>query len=71
VTECELKHVTLCGAHLHWQELDVDLEIDSFVHPERYPYIGFTKEQLKRVREAIKHHKVSEWVLRQIGRYGE
>jgi hypothetical protein len=25
------------GFHLHWPDLDVDLEIDNFEHPERYP----------------------------------
>lgn len=25
--------------HLHWPDLDVDLDIDSIEHPERYPLI--------------------------------
>ncbi len=27
----------LHGAHLHWPALDVDLELDSLDHPEKYP----------------------------------
>jgi hypothetical protein len=27
----------LHGIHLHWPDLDVDLEIDNLEHPERYP----------------------------------
>jgi hypothetical protein len=27
----------LHGVHLHWPDLDVDLEIDNLEHPERYP----------------------------------
>jgi hypothetical protein len=27
----------LHGYHLHWPELDIDLEIDNLEHPERYP----------------------------------
>jgi hypothetical protein len=26
-------------AHLHWPDLDVDLELDSLEHPENYPLI--------------------------------
>lgn len=26
--------------HLHWPELDVDLHLDSLVHPERYPLVA-------------------------------
>jgi len=25
------------GFHLHWPDLDVDLELDNLEHPERYP----------------------------------
>ena len=25
------------GHHLRWKELDIDLELDSLEHPERYP----------------------------------
>jgi hypothetical protein len=24
-------------SHLHWPKLDIDLELDAIVHPERYP----------------------------------
>lgn len=26
--------------HLHWPDLDVDLAVDSFTHPERYPLVS-------------------------------
>ena len=26
--------------HLYWPELDVDLEVESLVHPERYPLMS-------------------------------
>ena len=29
----------LHGDHLHWPVLDVDLEIDSLKHPEKYPLL--------------------------------
>ena len=25
------------GRHLHWSDLDVDLELESLDHPEKYP----------------------------------
>jgi hypothetical protein len=27
----------LRGRHLHWVDLDVDLDLDSLEHPEHYP----------------------------------
>jgi hypothetical protein len=30
----------LHGYHLHWPELDIDLEIDNLEHPEKYPLIS-------------------------------
>ena len=27
----------LHGTHLHWPELDVDLEVDNLENPEKYP----------------------------------
>ena len=30
----------LHGQHLHWPELDVDLDIDSLEHPENYPLVS-------------------------------
>ena len=33
-------NVRMCGRNaIEWPELDVDLEIDSLKHPERYPLI--------------------------------
>jgi hypothetical protein len=33
ITNIQLLH----GHHLHWPELDVDLEIDSLKDPQKYP----------------------------------
>src|SRR3990172_12634986 len=34
----EIHNVRLLrGHHLHWPDLDVDLELESLEHPERYP----------------------------------
>ena len=66
----EIQDVKLhCGKYLRWEALDVDLEIDNFVYPERYPYIGLSPQQLARVREAMKTMKVSERVIRQLKRF--
>ncbi len=35
IHEVELTH----GSHLHWSSLDVDLDLDSLVNPEKYPLI--------------------------------
>lgn len=36
-----IQNVTLLhGFHLHWPELDVDLEIDNLENPEKYPLIS-------------------------------
>jgi hypothetical protein len=33
-----IQHVKLLhGFHLYWPDLDVDLEIDNLVNPEKYP----------------------------------
>jgi hypothetical protein len=29
----------LHGTHLHWSDLDVDLELESLQQPERYPLV--------------------------------
>lgn len=29
----------LHGHHLHWPDLDVDLEIEALEHPERFPLV--------------------------------
>jgi uncharacterized protein DUF2442 len=29
----------LHGTHLHWPDLDVDLELESLKHPEKYPLV--------------------------------
>ena len=37
----KILHVELPSAqHLYWPELDVDLEVDSILHPERYPLMS-------------------------------
>ncbi|MFH1572586.1 MAG: DUF2442 domain-containing protein [Acidobacteriota bacterium] len=28
------------AGHLHWPDLDVDLEVESIEHPERYPLVS-------------------------------
>lgn len=42
----------LHGIHLHWPDLDVDLETDNLEHPERYPLKArsglFVAESVKR-----------------------
>jgi len=37
----------LHGFHLYWPDLDVDLEIDNFEHPEKYPLKFESKKNLK------------------------
>lgn len=38
-------HVELPSAqHLYWPELDVDLEVDCVLHPERYPLVSRVHE---------------------------
>ena len=34
--------------HLHWPELDVDLHVDSIVHPERYPLVAAAPDSERR-----------------------
>jgi hypothetical protein len=37
---CEIYNLELLpGGHLHWPDLDVDLEVESLEHPEKYPLI--------------------------------
>ncbi len=37
----ELMNVRLPSSHhLYWPELDVDLAVDSLVHPDRYPLVS-------------------------------
>lgn len=36
----EALNVRMCGRNaIEWPSLDVDLEIDSLIHPERYPLV--------------------------------
>ncbi len=37
----------LHGYHLYWPELDVDLEIDNLVNPEKYPLRFKSKKSLR------------------------
>jgi hypothetical protein len=38
-------HVELpSDQHLYWPELDVDLEVDSVLYPERYPLVSKVRE---------------------------
>lgn len=37
-TVAQISHVVLShGHHLHWPDLDVDLELESLSEPKRYP----------------------------------
>ena len=37
----QISHVELPSAHhLYWPDLDVDLAVDSLMHPDRYPLIS-------------------------------
>ena len=39
-TLAQIQHVQLLhGFHLRWPDLDVDVEFDSLIHPEKYPLI--------------------------------
>jgi hypothetical protein len=41
----KILHVELPSAqHLYWPELDVDLEVESVLHPERYPLASWVHE---------------------------
>ena len=31
------------GHHLHWPTLDIDLELDSLINPEKYPLVFNTR----------------------------
>ena len=35
VSDVQLRH-----EHLHWPSLDVDLEVECLLHPERYPLVA-------------------------------
>lgn len=39
------------GFHLRWEQLDVDLELDSLEHPERYP-LKYNPNPEKRQRKS-------------------
>jgi hypothetical protein len=34
--------------HLHWPDLDVDLDVDSIAHPERFPLVSRSASTAKR-----------------------
>jgi uncharacterized protein DUF6429/uncharacterized protein DUF2442 len=62
-------HVELSSAeHLYWPELDVDLEVESVLNPERYPLVSRVHEAgegyapLERTGE-WDQHKIDECVL--------
>jgi hypothetical protein len=35
----------LHGSHLYWPDLDIDLEIDNFENPSKYPLISRTEKR--------------------------
>jgi hypothetical protein len=45
--------------HLYWPELDVDLAVDSILHPERYPLVSRVRSS-KPVRRSTGAGKVSD-----------
>jgi len=56
----EIQNVQLIhGSHLHWSDLDIDLEIDSLENPEKYPLIYKPSKYAQR-RERGK----TQWKLR-------
>ncbi len=45
----KILHVELPSQHhLYWPELDIDLEVESVLHPERYPLASRVHETLER-----------------------
>ncbi len=40
---CDVK--LLHGRHLHWPKLDVDLDLESIEHPERFPLLSRVKRR--------------------------
>ena len=44
----------LHGVHLHWPDLDVDLEMDNLEHPERYPLKAKTIRKPPAVRRPLR-----------------
>ena len=36
-TIAQIHHLTMHGQYLRWPDLDIDLELESLAHPERYP----------------------------------
>ncbi len=62
-------HVELPSAqHLYWPELDLDLEVESILHPERYPLVSGVHEAGEGYQPAIQTaemdaDKIDECVL--------
>lgn len=65
----QVLHVELPSEqHLYWPELDVDLEVDSILHPERYPLVSRvheTEENYESPQQAagVDEEKIDECVL--------
>ena len=53
-TVAEISNIEfLFGHHLHWPDLDVDLDLDSLKHPEKYPLIAkYTRRDSHRKKAA-------------------
>jgi hypothetical protein len=43
--------------HLYWPELDVDLEVESVLHPERFPLVS-SMRQGRGMRLYVRHYQV-------------
>ena len=51
----EINNVELLGPrHLYWPELDVDLNVDSLEHPDRYPLVSRSRIGRKRVTRSVR-----------------
>ncbi len=54
-TVAEISNIEfLFGHHLHWPDLDVDLDLDSLEHPEKYPLMAkhTSRREIRRKRAA-------------------
>ena len=51
----EIKCVSLIGDYLRWELLDIDLEIDNFEHPKRYPCLMLSKKQLEQIQNVLNY----------------
>ena len=54
----EISHVELpSGHHLYWPDLDIDLAVDSLMHPERHPLVSQAQPH-KRLQPTKTHRRL-------------